>query len=182
MPLETYKKWSIAVIVISIAAVIVTAAITSKQKEIRKETDQQEAVQPKGPMLGSEQTIDRSALPDDPKQLATLGDSYFEKQQFGQAAIVYEKTIELAPDDFDTYNDLGLAYLYTNRPEKAIENLRRGTEVNPSYQRVWLSLGFALMSLERHEEAKPALEKAIELGPDSTVGKEAMRMLGMIKK
>ncbi len=182
MPLETYKKWSIAVIVLSIAAIVVIAAITANKKNMASSADQREIVQPKGPMLGPEPIIGASALPDDPKVLATLGDSYFEKQMFEQAVIVYEKTIALTPDDVDTYNDLGLAYLYTGRPEKALEKLRKGTEVNPSYQRIWLSLGFTLLSLERHGEARPVLEKTVELSPESTIGKEAKRLLGLIKK
>ena len=177
MPLETYKKWSIAVIVLSIAAIVVMATITSKQKNEGSSADRQETVQPNGPMLEPEPIKEASAFPDDPEQLSAIGDNYFEKQNFVQAVIVYEKTLKLNPDDADTYNDLGLAYLYTGRPEKAIETIKKGTEVDPTYQRIWLSLGFTLLSQKKPEEGKQALEKAFELAPDSTVGKEAKRML-----
>jgi Flp pilus assembly protein TadD len=81
----------------------------------------------------------------------------------------------------DTYNDLGLAQHYSGKSDNAIETLTRGTQVVPSYQRIWLSLGFVLVSTGREFEAKPALKKAVEIAPDSTVGKEAQRILGLLK-
>jgi len=50
----------------------------------------------------------------------------------------------------------------------------------PSYQRIWISLGFVLSSAGNNTEAKTALSKAVELGPDTPVGIEAKRMLGQI--
>jgi len=182
MPLETYKKISIAVIVLSIAAVVIIATSTSRQKEEIAAPERKETASPAGPMLRPEPIKEASAFPDDPVQLAAIGDTYFEKQNFAQAIILYEKTLMLNPNDVDTYNDLGLSYLYTGKTEKAIETIKKGTEVDPTYQRIWLSLGFTLMSQEKIEEGKQALEKAIELNPDTIIGKEAMRMLGTIKK
>ncbi|MBS1112073.1 MAG: hypothetical protein H6Q95_365, partial [Nitrospirae bacterium] len=74
----------------------------------------------------------------DPEQLAHLGDKYFDNKRFPEAIQAYEKALKLNPKDVDTYNDLGLAFYYTARSEKAVEILRKGTEVNPSFQRVWL--------------------------------------------
>jgi tetratricopeptide (TPR) repeat protein len=119
--------------------------------------------------------------PDNPALLATLGDVYFENNRFAEAAAQYEKALELNPDDVDTYNDLGLAYHYTVRPVLAVETLRKGTEVDPSYQRIWLSLGFVLASRGQVEEAEKALEKAISLNPSSGLGREAQRIKDSIK-
>ena len=182
MPLENYKKWSIAVIVLSIAAIVVITTINSNQKEDESAVERKEVTSPAGPMLGPEPTRDASAFPDDPIKLAAIGDTFFEKQNFEQAMIVYEKALKLNPSDVDSYNDLALAYLYTGRSEKAIETIKKGTKLDPTYQRIWLTQGFILLSLKQQEEGIQALEKAFKLDPDSTIGKEANRMIGLIKK
>ncbi len=181
MPLETYKKIGIAVIVLSVAAIVILAANTSKQNKKAPAAKRTEINSQTGPMLGPEPIKEASVFPDDPKQLADIGDNFFENQNFEQAIIVYEKALKLNPDDVDTYNDLGLAYLYTGRPEKAIKTIKKGTEINPIYQRIWLTQGYILLSLKKQEEGKQSLEKAFKLDSGSIIGKEAKRMLGLIK-
>jgi len=117
----------------------------------------------------------------DPLAMASRGDQFFESGNYLQAIELYEKTLELKPDDVDTFNDLGLAYFYTRRPVMAVDTLKKGTEADPSFQRIWISLGFVLSSSGRIEEAKSALSKAIEMNPDSEVGQESKRMLDSLK-
>jgi tetratricopeptide (TPR) repeat protein len=117
----------------------------------------------------------------DPIALASLGDRYFESSNFQQAITIYEKVLELNPNDVDTYNDLGLALHYTGQPDAAVETLRKGIEVVPTYQRIWLSLGFVLAAINRNEEANPALQKAIDLDPETIMGQEAKRIQGLLK-
>ena len=181
MAIETYKKISIAVIVLSIAAVVVIATITSNKNKGSSSEERKETSSPAGPMKAPEPLKGASAFPDDPIKLAAIGDTYFEQQNFAQAMIVYDKTLSLDPNDVDTHNDLGLAYLYTGKADKAIETHKKGAEVNPKYQRIWLSLGFSYLSHNNNEEGKQALEKAHALDPDSNMGKEAKRMIGLIK-
>ncbi len=177
MPLESYKKWSIAVIF----AVITVALILSLMKT--PDYREEKTGLPTGPITDSVEELpllETGKMPDDPKSLAVIGDKYFEGGRFEKAIEVYEKVLELDPNDVDTYNDLGLAYHYTGKSDMAIEKLRKGTEAMPSYQRVWLSLGFVLVSTGITEDAKPVLKKAMELDPDSTVGLEAKRMLDLL--
>ena len=120
--------------------------------------------------------------PDNPTLLAKLGDMYFERAEYFQAVQEYEKVLKLAPEDIDTYNDLGLSYFYIGRPEDAIRSLNKGIEKDPSFQRIWLSLGFVQASNRNMEEAREALEKAIDIDPASGVGLEAQRMLGSFRQ
>ena len=117
----------------------------------------------------------------DPEALALLGDRYFEGGKYLEAIDIYEKVLALDPNHVDTYNDLGLAYQYARQPEKAFETLKKGSDIMPSYQRIWISLGFVSASMGKKDEAKAAFAKAIELGPDNPVGIEAARMLDQIK-
>ena len=161
--MENYKKWIVVAIIVGTTVIVVIAASTSRQKkEAPVATQQKELASPAGPMLEPEPIMDASAFPDDPKQLAAIGDTFFEKQNFEQAMIVYEKALKLNSRDVDTYNDLALAYLYTGRAEKAIKTIKKGTELGPTYQRIWLTQGFILLSQQKQKEGKEALEKAIE--------------------
>ncbi|HDZ85641.1 MAG TPA: tetratricopeptide repeat protein [Candidatus Moranbacteria bacterium] len=179
--MDNYKKWIVVAIIAGMAIIVVLAASTSKHKKESPAAEPSGLTSPSGPMLGPEPIKEASAFPDDPKQLADIGDNFFENQNFEQAIIVYEKALKLNPDDVDTYNDLGLAYLYTGRPEKAIKTIKKGTEINPIYQRIWLTQGYILLSLKKQEEGKQSLEKAFKLDSGSIIGKEAKRMLGLIK-
>ena len=184
---ESYKKW----IILGIAA---TAAIVFIIVVFQPDYEQEPTVAgtsrmpagPPGPLIDvnpdrvvplEEMGVDTK----DPEALSVLGDKYFETKRYAQAIELYKKVLELKPDDADTYNDLGLAYQYTGKSDLAIDTLKKGAEVTPSLQRIWLSLGFVYMSSGNTEEAKSVLKKTADMDPSTEVGKEAERMLGLLK-
>jgi tetratricopeptide (TPR) repeat protein len=187
MASEGYKKWTMLILFLMVFGFVIFA-ITRSHYRAEKPADTRFKRAPiTGPILEDSGT--RPVLPPEqlgvdtknPESLALLGDKYFENNQFEQAIAIYEKVLELNPRDVDTYNDLGLALHYTGKSDVAIETLKRGTTVMPSYQRIWLSLGFVLTSKGKNEEAKPALQKAIELDPNTDMGQEAKRILALLK-
>ena len=189
--MENYKKWLIVLIAIAAAVFVIVSFVTKQSyrpEEPVRDTPEQTVVPPvtPGPMVDQDfnkvDPVEELGVDTkDPQALALLGDKYFEGSKFNQAIEIYKKVLELNPADIDTYNDLGLAYQYANRPDLAIDILIKGTKVLPSYQRIWLSLGFVHMSTGNNKEAKEALNKAVELNPQTDVGQEAMRMIGLIK-
>ena len=187
MPDDIYYKWIKRAVYLSIYGITFFALITVSSCSREETTVDKPAatVTPSGPLIDS--NFKGTALSEleldtnDPNSLATLGDKYFESNQYTQAIEIYEKVLKLNPNDVDTYNDLGLAYFYAGRSNIAVDRLKRGTEVVPSYQRVWLSLGFVLMTEGRNVEARPVLQRAVELDPESTVGREAKNMLQRIE-
>jgi Flp pilus assembly protein TadD len=183
---EKLKNIIIIVLCIAIFGIGIFALTRSRASTDKSTTVPLERTLMQGPILDS--GIQKIIPPEqlevdmkDPAALAALGDRYFESRNFQQAIALYEKVLELNPDDVDSYNDLGLAQHYLGKSDIAAETLVKGTQVNPSYQRIWLSLGFVLAASGRNVEARPALKKAVELAPDSTVGKEAERILGLLK-
>ncbi|MBI5409653.1 MAG: tetratricopeptide repeat protein [Nitrospirae bacterium] len=184
MPAENYKKWTVVAVLVIAAAVVLFAVITSERKtETTSVGGSQQSPTPTGPLtdFATQPPMQPDKLSEDPKQLAMLGDQYFENGRYDLAVQMYEKALQKAPNDVDTYNDMGLALHYLGRPDAAVNALMKGTQVTPSYQRVWLSLGFVLMSTGKNDEAKTALKKAAELNPGSDMGQEAQRMLGSLK-
>ena len=115
---------------------------------------------------------------DDPALIARLADSYFAQKNYEEAIKLYERALEINPDDVESYNDLGLALFYTGQSALAVDILEAGIQKGPEFQRIRLTLGFVQAQLGDKEAAAAAFNKAIELGPENMVGQEAKRMLG----
>ncbi|MEW8261796.1 MAG: tetratricopeptide repeat protein [Candidatus Thiodiazotropha taylori] len=129
------------------------------------------------PGMGYTPTIE-DLKDEDPKLIARLADSYFAQKNYPQAIELYERALTIDPKDVETYNDLGLALFYTGQNAQAVDILLAGIQQDGEFQRIRLSLGFILAQIGDKEGAAAAFNKAIELGADNSVGREAKRMLG----
>ncbi len=187
MSQQSYKQWTIAVLLV----VIVIAVVYNLKRSPTTTKESQSRDYPTPSVSGS--LIEFNAkeqqylelIQNDPQNLtvrARLADLYFESSLFEKAITAYKELLELDRTDGDTYNDLGLSYHYTGRTELAIETLRKGSEVAPAFQRIWLSLGFVLASNNRADEARASLKKAIQLDSQTDVAAEAGRILGILNQ
>jgi tetratricopeptide (TPR) repeat protein len=186
-PLDRYKKWILIVIVAVAAGIVIAGLVTSPSYKTEEPAHKSRDMTPPSSDTLMDRDFDRVIPVEElevdtmnPQSLVMLGDKYFENRRFAQAIEIYEKVLELNPVDVDTYNDLGLAYHYTGKSSIAVDILKKGARIIPSYQRIWLSLGFILMSVGNNEEAKSALKEAVDLNPETDVGQEAKRMLGLL--
>lgn len=124
----------------------------------------------------------RSAIPQtivetDPVLLGQQADSLLASERFAEAVPVYRRVLELTPDDVETQNDLGLALHYSGDTAGALAVLRKGAAAGPDFQRIWLTLGFVALASGDRDQARKALEQARDLGADTAIGKEAVRLL-----
>ena len=180
---EFYKKWvlvGIAIIGIALAALIILEPSFENKKVAENGLRNSGPPPPQFAVSNQLRVLPVEELGvdiSDPQSLASLGDQYFESNNFKQAIEIYKKVLEENPSDVDTLNDLGLAYHYTGNSDLAEEALIKGTEIAPSFQRIWLSLGYVLKSEGKNEEAISVLQKTVDMDPDSEVGQEAERML-----
>jgi tetratricopeptide (TPR) repeat protein len=118
---------------------------------------------------------------EDPALIARLADDYFKQKKYPQAIELYERALKINPEDVETYNDLGLSLFYIGQSQQAVEILQTGASKRPDFQRIQLTLGFVQAQVGDKAAAATAFKKAIELGPENTVGQEARRMLGEIE-
>jgi tetratricopeptide (TPR) repeat protein len=123
--------------------------------------------------------IPRSIEETNPKLLRERADRLFAEGRYQEAIPLYRWVLELAPDNAETYNDLGLALHYAGDSAGALEVLRNGVAGAPNFQRIWLSLGFVSLQVQDLDAARVALAHARDLGPENDVGKEAIRLLGL---
>jgi tetratricopeptide (TPR) repeat protein len=184
----SYKKWIIGAVIIIVGGfLIINFTLTSNK--VRETSSDRWNNDPSttGPLLdpGSEERMVAARIKeysDNPVALSRIGDEYFETKRYAMAIKVYEKVLELNPEDVDTYNDLGLALHYSGRSDEAIIILNKGTEIVPSFQRVWLSLGFVLISTGQTKEARVVLDKTLDLDPASEMGEEAKKFISNLDK
>lgn len=118
----------------------------------------------------------------DPLLLAQEAERLFAMGRFAAAVPLYERVLELVPENAEARNDLGLALHYAGNSARGREVLQAGTERSPGFQRIWLSLGFVAAQSEQPEIARAALARARELDPDNPVGEEAARLLEQLAR
>ena len=113
----------------------------------------------------------------DPVEISRQANEYFANKQYSMAADSYEQLLAFAPNDVDTHNNLGITLHYLGRSIEALRRLNEGVALDPTNQRIWLTLGFVNSQLGNVEEARAALTTAAEMGVDTDVGQSAERML-----
>ncbi len=131
---------------------------------------------PAGVVAETDSTVD-AVIASDPKLLAQEGDRLFRAGRYGAAIERYQQALALDGGDIDTRNDLGLALHYVGRSDEALEILRTGVEMEPDFQRIWLSFGFVAAQSGRSQAARDAFEQTIALDSEAAVTAEAQRML-----
>ncbi len=128
------------------------------------------------PALAVSTTSNQVAL-SDPVEISRQADQYFANQQYAVAAGLYEKLVEMAPNNVDALNNLGITLHYLGRSSEALDWLKAGVALEPANQRIWLTLGFVNSQLGNIDEARAALSTAAGMGAENAVGQSAKKML-----
>ena len=85
--------------------------------------------------------------------------------QYDQAAIEYRRSIELEPQNSDTYRRLGQAYWDNNQMDEAMAAFRRSLEIDPTYHRNYQNFGAFYLERGLYEDAARNLQRAVDLVP-----------------
>lgn len=114
---------------------------------------------------------------DDPVEIGRRGNEYFSNKQYDKAAEFYQRLLEFDPNNVDTYNNLGITLHYLGRSTEALSRLNEGVAIDPTHQRIWLTLGFVSSQTGNIEQARTALNTAVKINPDNGIGLTALSML-----
>ena len=63
------------------------------------------------------------------------------------------KSLELDPQDADTYNTRGVAFLEAEDYDRAILDFSRGIEINPHWARLYAHRGGSYWEVDNYEQA-----------------------------
>ncbi|MEM9292350.1 MAG: tetratricopeptide repeat protein [Acidobacteriota bacterium] len=78
-----------------------------------------------------------AANPNDDDALLQLANANFDIREYSRAAELYQRYVELVPNNADVLSDLGITYRALNRPQEALAAFERALAVDGQH---WLSL------------------------------------------
>jgi tetratricopeptide (TPR) repeat protein len=92
---------------------------------------------------------------------------YVLMEKYGDAIPIFEKYIEMVPDNIEAYRMLSECYYIEGQTEKCLHALDNCIALNKNAYEAWYNKGTILIKLKRYPEAEEVLLKASELAPQN---------------
>jgi len=97
---------------------------------------------------------------------ATLGNEYFDSNQFMDAIEAYDKALEIQPNSPDILTDQGVMFKRLGWFERAIDNFNKANEIDPSHATSIYNLGIIYRyDLQDFPKAQEAWTRFLEINP-----------------
>ena len=115
---------------------------------------------------------------DDAATRVQLGNIYFDAGRFQDSARWYEDALRIDPRNPDVSTDLGIAYYYTNQPDRALAQFERSLTINPNHSKTLLNIGVVrAFGKQDLEGAARAWQRVVDLAPDTPEARAARQAL-----
>ena len=95
------------------------------------------------------------------------GNDYRANREFDKAIEMYGKVIEIYPDAFEAYTNIGFCYYSLKDYDQAISNFTKATELNPMNYMALEGLGGAYLDLGQYEKSIEYNLRALEVNSSS---------------
>ena len=79
--------------------------------------------------------------PNDPDLLASIGNAYYDAQQYPNAIEFYQRALKVQPNNANIRTDMATAYWYSGNPDLAIEEFRKSLSYEPNKPNTLFNLG-----------------------------------------
>jgi tetratricopeptide (TPR) repeat protein len=120
--------------------------------------------------------------PKDVQPRVQLGNMYFDAEQYPQAITWYEQAFALNRGDANLSTDLGVAYYYTNQPDRAIKQFEHSLSIDPRHVKTLLNMGIVrAFGKQDLDGAAKAWEEVVAIAPNSQEGQAARKGLEGIR-
>ena len=83
----------------------------------------------------------------------------------------------MVPNDADVLVDMGVCYYSLRNYDEAIKTMTEALKYKPNHQIAHLNLGIVNLAEGNVEKSKEWLKKAVDIDPNSEVGKRAEELL-----
>lgn len=100
--------------------------------------------------------------PQDVDALRLLAGIAMRAKQWGDAVVLLEKALEIAPDYYRGWMDIGYAHHEMEKNEKAIAAYSRATQLDPSKSQSYTAAGKVYAMVGRHDDATRLFTQALE--------------------
>ncbi|WP_024513638.1 tetratricopeptide repeat protein [Bradyrhizobium sp. Tv2a-2] len=116
-----------------------------------------------------------------PAYLTLLGTALLNLRRHDDALLVFDKAVQLRPDDASLWNNLGNACIESNRLSDAIASFQRALAIDPVHWDSAYKAGVMLQQQRRFDEALACLDICKRLKPDDapTLHIRAMALHGL---
>ncbi len=106
------------------------------------------------------------AGPDEMEQAHfTLGSAYGQVERYEQAALCFQKTLQLEPENYEASRLLGYSLMRLGKYEEALKYFSEAEKGIPDDPRLLEDTAMSLASLGRFLDALPYFERAVKLNP-----------------
>ncbi|HAG84104.1 MAG TPA: hypothetical protein DCL61_23860, partial [Cyanobacteria bacterium UBA12227] len=99
------------------------------------------------------------------KLLFDQGLLFWSGKQYNKAFSLWNKVLELNPNDYAAWHNQGFILFFLGRYQEALASFKKAIEINPNNPRIWDIRGSLLMLIGRQEEALTNWKKLIDLVP-----------------
>jgi cytochrome c-type biogenesis protein CcmH/NrfG/predicted RNA-binding Zn-ribbon protein involved in translation (DUF1610 family) len=120
--------------------------------------------------------------PNDKETLLELAHLQNDSGFYEKAIPLYQKYLAMDPSDADARIDMGVCYYNLRDYNSAIKEMKIALKYKPNHQIAHLNLGIVNLAAGNMDEAMKWLQKAVDLGPETEVGKRAEELLNSHKQ
>ena len=104
-----------------------------------------------------------------------LNDNYV--LEFEKSIKYFKRIIEIDPNNYRAYYNLGIAYFDLNRFEEALNSYKIAISIKPDYKHTYYNIGLLHEETENLEKAVEAYEKALKIDPDYIYAMHALKVV-----
>ena len=115
----------------------------------------------------------------------SLGNAYFDSNQYEKAIDAYRKVLEINPDNANVWTDMGVMHRRNGNPQEAINAFDKAIEVDPKHEVSRMNKGIVLLhDLKDTDAAIKAWEGLLEVNPVAMAptGRSVDEMVKQMKK
>ena len=162
-----------------------TARVAAPVAQAAPATAGAPAAQPPPPLDPARVQALQTVAEKDPKNIESrvqLGNLFFDAEQYPQSITWYEQAFALNPADTNVSTDLGVAYYYTNQPDKALAQFDKSLASDPKHIKTLLNVGI-VRAFGKNDlaGASKAWQDVVAISPDSPEGQAAKKGLEGVK-
>jgi len=111
------------------------------------------------------------------KKTVLMADKFLINGNYEQAAIEYDKVLEINPNYYDALNNKGICLLYLNQPQDALIYFDRAIQVDPTSENAWFNKGLAYYDIGQYNKSYESFSTAAKINPINKSTKDEMNKL-----